>query len=281
MNHTSIDFRAFAPLEATRKKLAERGAYAKHFRSFTSDGKSSSIQGHIELLDELGISQQVVTGAGAPLEELAALVSESDRFIGIADISPSPCMDAVETVRQACDMGLRLIGLTPYREGLPASDRQYYPVYGKCCELGLGVIIHASTQLSSNCPMNLGHPSHLDQVAIDFPHLVIVASHGGWPWVGDMTSIAMRHANVFIELSGQRTKYYGVQGSGWEVLLKYAQGPLKKKIVWGSTAPFFDLAAQFSELGELGLSEDLYKAIVLETPIEILKRCGSSPYNRL
>lgn len=269
----TIDFRAFAPLQATQNKLAERRSYAQHFPSFLECPEVNALETRLAQMDQLGIARQVVTGGGAPLEDLAELTRLQPRFVGIADITATPCMEAVATIRRTADTGLRLIGLYPYREGVPASDRRFYPVYATCCELGLGVVVHASTSLSADHSMTTGHPGALDQVAIDFPELVVVASHGGWPWVADMVAVAMRHPNLFVELSGQRTKYYGAQGSGWEVLMRYARGPLRKKIVWGSTAPFFNLASQVNELKKLPVSQEILDEISYSSPDKILRLC--------
>jgi len=266
LEHKIIDFRGFAPLPWVHKELAGRAGYAKRFKSFDAGG-DVSVADRLALLDELGIERQVVSSAGAPLEDLASLVKETDRLVPIAEMSPTPCMQAVETVRKAHDCGLRLIGLTPYREGVPASDRVFYPAYAACCELRLGVIIHASTHFGRNQSMSLGHPDYLDQVAMDFPELTIIASHGGWPWVNEILHLGFRR---------QRTKYFAAAGSGWEMLMRHARGPLRSKIVWGSTAPFFDLADQVKELGDLDLPDGVKRAILSETPAAILARCGAS-----
>ena len=66
---------------------------------------------------------------------------------------------------------------------VPASDRRYYPLYAKCVELDIPVRIYTAMTYASDRPYDLGHPRHLDQVAMDFPELTIIAGLAGWPWV--------------------------------------------------------------------------------------------------
>src|SRR2546425_183564 len=45
---------------------------------------------------------------------------------------------------------------------------------------------------------NVGHPSTIDTIAVDFPDLRLVAIHTGYPWEREMVSVAWKHPNVFI-----------------------------------------------------------------------------------
>jgi uncharacterized protein len=45
-------------------------------------------------------------------------------------------------------------------------------------------------------------------LASEFPNQTIIASHPGWPWVDEMTAVALPEGNVFWELSGWAPKYF-------------------------------------------------------------------------
>ena len=62
---------------------------------------------------------------------------------------------------------------------LPASDRRYYPLYAKCCELGVPVRIYTAMTYANDRPYELGHPRHLDEICIDFPELKVCAGLAG------------------------------------------------------------------------------------------------------
>lgn len=80
--------------------------------------------------------------------------------------------------------------------GLAASERRYYPLYAKCVELDIPVRIYTSMNYANDRPYDLGHPRHLDQVAVDFPELRLIAGLGGWPWIADMVGLLRRHPNL-------------------------------------------------------------------------------------
>ena len=50
-------------------------------------------------------------------------------------------------------------------------------------------------------PSEVGRPIYLDQVALDFPDLVIVGGHIGYPWTDEAIAVATKHPNVFIDTS--------------------------------------------------------------------------------
>ena len=49
-------------------------------------------------------------------------------------------------------------------------------------------------------------------MALDFPELVIVCGHVGYPWTEEMVAVARKHENVYIDtwaytISGCRTNW--------------------------------------------------------------------------
>ena len=95
-----------------------------------------------------------------------------DRFIPFAGVDLLRGMTAVrEFERLVTDHGFRGLSLRPFMIGLPADDRRYYPLYGKCAELGVPLSIHTSANWTTVAVNDLGHPRHIDAVAADFPEL--------------------------------------------------------------------------------------------------------------
>ena len=78
-----------------------------------------------------------------------------------------------------------------------AADRPpLLPAYAACVELG----VPFCTQVGHTGPLRpseTGRPiPYIDQVAIDFPELVIVCGHVGYPWTEEMVAVCRKHANV-------------------------------------------------------------------------------------
>jgi hypothetical protein len=84
-------------------------------------------------------------------------------------------------------------------------------------------------------PMDIGHPINIDEVAMDFPEMKIVAGLGGWPWVPEMVGVARRHQSVYISTAAHRPKYFAVPGSGWEMLMQFGNTLLQDKVVFASS----------------------------------------------
>ena len=120
--------------------------------------------------------------------------------------------------------------------GAPASDRRYYPFYAKCVELGIPVSMHASANWTTTRPSDLGHPRHFDVVACDFPELVLILSHAGYPWVLEACLLAWKHPNVYLEIAAHRPRYFAAPGAGWEPLLRYGQTTIREKVLYGTGA---------------------------------------------
>jgi predicted TIM-barrel fold metal-dependent hydrolase len=151
------------------------------------------------------------------------------------------------------DRGFRGLSLRPFMIGAPATDRHYYPFYEKCVELGVPLSIHASANWTTERPSDLGHPRHFDAVACDFPELVMVLSHAGYPWVLEACLAAWKHPNVYLELAAHRPRYFTMPGAGWEPLLRYGQTTIQDKVLYG-TGSFLlgrtpaELVTEFREL---------------------------------
>jgi hypothetical protein len=117
---------------------------------------------------------------------------------------------------------------------LPITHRAWGPVYAKCQELGIPITIHTSINFTIDRPIGLGRPLHISEVACEFPDLIIVANHGGWPWVNEMVGVAWKHRNVYIEIGAQSPKYIAKPGTGWEPLVVFGNSLLQDKVLFAT-----------------------------------------------
>ncbi len=120
--------------------------------------------------------------ADALNEAVGKLVSEQpDKFSGYGTISMSPVKipRALAQVRRVAELGLTGLSLQPSFFGMAIDDRVLYPVYAKADELGLHVALHTGINYTVSFPIRNDQPIQLDQVACDFPGLVLIACHAG------------------------------------------------------------------------------------------------------
>ena len=198
--------------------------YERIFRSRQGGGDArptTELSAYVEMLERVGIVRAVPFGASN--DEIAELLREHpDRFIGLARISGLDVMGGVrELERRVREQKFQALGVSALVDGIPASDRRYYPLYAKAVELRVPVRIYSSMNYATDRPYDLGHPRHLDQVAIDFPELTIIGGLGGWPWVNEMVALVRRHPKLYLDTAAHRAKYLGQRGSGWEMLMQF------------------------------------------------------------
>jgi uncharacterized protein len=102
-------------------------------------------------------------------------------------------------------------------------------------------------------PYDLGHPRHLDQVAMHFPELRIVAGLSGWPWIADMVGLLRRHPNLYCDTAAHHPRYFGVKGSGWEQFMQFGNTLLQDKVMVGLSLgsvglPYKEAIAEYEAL---------------------------------
>lgn len=200
-----------------------------------------------EAVDEAGIQQSVLhnfheigsLGDGEtcmPNDRIAEICAEQPgRIIGFAGVDPAIGAQAAaaEVARAIGTLGLTGVALRPFRHGLRADDPAYYPIYEEACAQGAPVWIHCSVNYDRKASLDYALPRAVDHVAGDFPELKILAGHGGWPFTQEMVACAMRHPNLFVDVSAVRHLHMPKPGSGWEPILHFGNNVIQDQIVIG------------------------------------------------
>ena len=232
---------ASAPAAAGAERPAGYGManYGRIFRS-RQEGSTprpdTALAEYVAMMQRLGIVRAVPFGATN--DEVAELLAQyPDRFIGLARISGLLGMQGVRELEfRVREQRFSALGVSALVDGIPASDRRFYPLYAKACELDIPVRIYSSMNYATDRPYDLGHPRHLDQVAIDFPELTLIGGLGGWPWVNEMVALVRRHPKLHLDTSAHRARYLGQRGSGWEMLMQFGNTLIQDKVMVGLSA---------------------------------------------
>ena len=170
---------------------------------------------------------------------------------------------AIQEARHAIQ-DLHLLGFHfhPIMGHFAVNERRLYPLFEAINQLKAPVMIDVGTTgMGAGMPGGMGakirhaHPSALDELAADFPNLTIVAAHPGWPWVDEMTAVALHKGNVFWDLSGWAPKYFPAQ------LKVDIRGRLKDKVMFGSDYPSMPYARILREWDELGYADDIKERV--------------------
>jgi hypothetical protein len=162
--------------------------------------------------------------------------SYPDRFVaGYLCLNPLIDDDMAAVVeKEVKERGFKGVNIQPWAYRVHCNDKRFYPVYEKCLQLGIPVTIHCSINFTVNRAIDYGRPVYLDEVACDFPDLILVANHGGWPWVTELVAVAWKHPNVYIEIGAVAPKYIGSPGTGWESLMVYGNSLLQDRILFAT-----------------------------------------------
>lgn len=193
-------------------------------------------------------------GPNGPLitnDEVARFVSaRPDRLAGLASVDLRDPVAAVRELRRCVDQhGFRGLRIVPWLWGLAPNDRRYYPLYVACVELG----IPFCTQVGHTGPLRTsetGRPiPYLDDVALDFPDLVIVAGHIGYPWTEEMVALARKYPNVHIDTSAYTVRRYPAE------LVRYLRADGASKVLFGTNYPMIAPQRGLEHLDALELSD--------------------------
>ena len=93
----------------------------------------------------------------------------------------------------------------------------------------------------------------LDDVAADFPDLIVMGAHCPWPFHNEMISVMVHKTNVYCDLHGWSPKYFPAE------LKREINGRLRSRFLFGSDYPFFEYERLFRDWESEG-----YKPEVLE-----------------
>ncbi len=212
----------------------------------------------IALMDEAGVDRGLICAwydASGPLisnDEVAGWVStHPSRLSGVASVDLRSPVAAVRELRRAVhELGFRALRIVPWLWGLPPNHRLYYPLFAECVELGIPFM----TQVGHTGPMRAsetGRPiPYLDDVALEFPDLVIIGGHIGYPWTTEMIALATKHPNVYIDTSAYVAHRYPAE------LVEYLRAHGRRKVLFGTNYPMITPAQALERLDQLGLDDE-------------------------
>ena len=174
-------------------------------------------------------------------------------------VDPWKGEQAIKEVERAV-MDLNVLGFHfhPTMGRYRVDDHRLYDLWEAISGLGVPIMVDVGTTgMGAGLPGGLGarisdaHPMAVDTLAANFPDLTIIAAHPGWPWVDEMTAVALHKGNVFWELSGWAPKYFP------DHLKKDIRSRLRDKIMFGSDYPSLAYDRILREWMEFGYSDEV------------------------
>ncbi|MCL4676592.1 MAG: amidohydrolase family protein [Pararhodobacter sp.] len=207
-------------------------------------------------------------------EEVAQIAAENDDIlIPFASIDPHKGKaGAREARRLVRDFGIKGFKFHPTMQGFYPNDRMAYDLYEAIADEGAITLFHTGqTGVGSGMRGGMGmrlkysNPLYLDDVAVDFPDMPIILAHPSFPWQEEALSVCQHKPNVYIDLSGWSPKYFP------EILVKYANSLLRKKMLFGSDWPAITPDRWLADFEKSAFRDEVRPLILKDNARRLLK----------
>jgi len=230
------------------------------------------VQATLAAMDRGGVSRALLSAWAAPgkilitNDEVAFLVNQApDRFTGVGSVDITQPMPAVREIRRCInELGFKAIRVLPWLFDRLPTDRLFYPIYAACCDLG----VPFCTQIGHTGPLmpsEPGRPLYYDRVALDFPELIIVGGHIGYPWTEEAIAVAAKHENFYIDTSAYTAERYP------PVLVDFIKGYGRDKVLFGTNYPMIQPSKALEGIAELGLDERVQEMFLGKNAAKVFK----------
>ena len=113
-------------------------------------------------------------------------------------------------------------------------------------------------------PSEHGRPIQLDRIACDFPNLVLVGTHTGYPWVDEMIAVTTKWPNVYLSTSAWLPKYFTPSLVGFLNSRTGAQ-----KVLYGSNG--LSWQRYLDQVEGMELREDTKRKFLVDNPRKVFK----------
>ncbi len=186
------------------------------------------------------------------------------RVYGLADYDPFHIRASLEALeRNVKEHQFKGVYVHIYGYDIGLDHRKMYPLYAKCEELGVPCSMQVGHVLEA-MPSEHGRPIQLDRIACDFPDLVLIGTHTGYPWVEEMLAVATKWPNVYVNISAWLPKYFSPS------LVQFMRGRgTHQKVIFGSNG--LDWQRYLYEFDRLEIPAEHARAILLDTPKRVHK----------
>lgn len=217
-----------------------------------------TVSSTLAAMDEGGVDISLLSAWHGPSgslisnEEVAGYIDQApDRFRGLATVDLANPMQAVRDIRHWVD-GKRFVGVrvVPWLWNLPPNHRLYYPIYAACIDAGVPLC----TQIGHTGPLMRSDTGrlipYLEDVFLDFPELVVVGGHVGFPWIDELVSMAVKFPNFYVDTSA-----YALHRLP-PAFVDFMKGVGRGRVMFGTNWPMLSPEKCLQGLNSLGLSAD-------------------------
>ena len=204
-------------------------------------------------------------------EVIEVAQANPDVLIPFASVDPHKGKAGIREARAYIEQGVKGFKFHPNTQEFWPNDRAFYPLYEVIAEAGLIALFHSGqTGIGAGMPggggirLKYSNPMAVDDVAADFPEMDIILAHPSFPWQEEALAVATHKPNVYIDLSGWSPKYFP------EILVRYVNGLLKHKMLFGSDFPLITPDRWLSDFEKLPIKDEVRPLVLKENAVRLL-----------
>ncbi len=234
------------------------------------DDGSLDREAFIGHLEAIGVKYAVVLAERSPATtcdvttwEVLEFCEGEPRLIPFCNINIHLTEDPLGEFREYLDAGVRGLKIHPVHQLFYPNHARLYPLYALAQERGIPVMFHTGSSIFPGAKIKFGDPLYLDDIAVDFPDLTIIMSHGGRGfWYDRAQFLAKIRPNVYIDVSGLPPSR----------LLDYFPDleRLKEKFLFGTDWPGAMIDKNIEALLALPISPAAKEAILMKNATRLL-----------
>lgn len=221
----------------------------------------------VAMMDRFGVAMaQISVNPFKPEGALALFEQYPTRFFGEVGVDPNAGMEGVRALERAVKLhpNIKAASAAPclLSPQVPIDDKRFYPIYGKCCELGIPINMLVGVP-GPRVPYKCQHPGLLDEVAWFFPELKVVMRHGGDPWTDLCVKLLLKWPNLFYSTSAWAPKHYPRN------VLQFANKRGWDKVLFAGYFPGIGYERIFAEMDDLPLEGKTWPAFLRDNAINV------------
>lgn len=191
-------------------------------------------------------------------EEVAQQIAAAPtRFRGLASVNLYRPIEAVRDIRRWVDgktfVGVRVV---PWLWNLPPNDRRYYAIYAACVEAN----VPFCTQIGHTGPLKRSECGrlipYLEDVLLDFPELVVIGGHVGFPWLDELVTLTVKFPDFYVDTSAYALYRLPPAFVDW------MKGMGRDRVMFGTSWPMLSPQKCLAGLSGLGLSQEQSEAFL-------------------
>lgn len=279
LNAIDIVVNAFTPTEVAGGQTGFDQAFMTQVRMPEEMREGVSIEDYLRRMDRAGIERSLLIAVRAgdrnwrgsfeiPYDQIAEYCDAyPDRFSGLAGVDPTRGVEQLRDLDYAVnDLGFVGAHIYPHWFRLPPNEALYYPVYARCEELDVPVMMQVGQNLIYQKEVRLpsvAKPILLDQIAIDFPELKLIGIHIGVPWTDEMIAMAWKHKNVYIGIDAYAPKHLPAS------LKHYMNSYGSKKVLFGTDWPVIDPERAVEEMMAHGFKPQSLESVMRTNALDV------------